>query len=601
VGSTGSTVRYSLAAGADTSIISKVAANAKAAARLSAEGQAYANTNGVCYYSSDTTSALFTRNNCVGSTGTTVRYSLAAGADTSITSKAAANAKALTRLNAGGQTYANTNGVCYYSSDSTSAFFTRNNCVGSTGTTVRYSLAAGADTSITSKAAANAKALTRLNAGGQTYANTNGVCYYSSDTTSALFTRNDCVGSTGTTVRYSLAAGADTSITSKAAANAKALTRLNAGGQAYANTNGVCYFSSDTTSALFTRNNCVGSTGTTVRYSLAAGADTSITSKAAANAKAATRLTAGGQTYANTNGQCYFSSDTTSGLFTRNNCVGSTGTAVRYSLAAGVDTSIVSKAAANAKALTRLNAGGPTYANANGQCYFSSDTTSALFQRNNCTGGVGTYVRYSLAAGADTSIVSKAAANAKAASRLTAGGPTYANTNGTCKYYSDAMTGSFTRTGCTSPLVGSTVTYTLPANYDSSTVSKADANSIATGHFNTLGQAYAQTNGTCVANTIPITINPKSGATGITSAMLVTVKNSAGTILYNKSFSDDIGFPSSGTVSRVTSYTIEISAMDAGHYASVNGGTEMSLGSTQAVKTFLVTNVNSISVLVWKQ
>jgi YD repeat-containing protein len=68
-----------------------------------------------------------------------------------------------------------------------------------------------------------------------------GVVVYTSAAASGSFTRNNCgVGATGGTITYSVSAGTYTSTISQADANQQAINAVNAGGQAYANSNGTC-------------------------------------------------------------------------------------------------------------------------------------------------------------------------------------------------------------------------------------------------------------------------------------------------------------------------------------------------------------------------
>lgn len=120
------------------------------------------------------------------------------------------------------------------------------------------------------------------------------------------FTRNNCAaGGTGSTVSYTVVAGRFTSMVSQADANAQAVTALNSEGQAYANSNGTCTFTSDAQSGSFTRNNCGAAyVGSTVTYTIAAGAYNSTISKQDANNQAIAAVSSGGQAYANANGTC---------------------------------------------------------------------------------------------------------------------------------------------------------------------------------------------------------------------------------------------------------------------------------------------------------
>jgi hypothetical protein len=64
-------------------------------------------------------------------------------------------------------------------------------------------------------------------------------------------------------------------------------------------------------------------------------------------------------------------------------------------------------------------------------------------------------------------------------------------------FFNTVQNQNFTRNNCASGYVGSTVTYTVPANTYSSTISQAEANLFAQADINSNGQAYANTNGTC--------------------------------------------------------------------------------------------------------
>jgi hypothetical protein len=63
-------------------------------------------------------------------------------------------------------------------------------------------------------------------------------------------------------------------------------------------------------------------------------------------------------------------------------------------------------------------------------------------------------------------------------------------------HYNTPQSGNFTR-ACTGGETGSTVTYTIPANTYSSTISPTDANNKAIADVQANGQAYANATGTC--------------------------------------------------------------------------------------------------------
>ncbi|WP_243653119.1 DUF5977 domain-containing protein [Flavobacterium sp. 90] len=507
-GGVGSVVVYTVPAGQYTSTTSQAAADALAQTDVTNNGQTYANTNGTCTFSSIVKSGSFTKNNCaVGGVGSVVVYTVPAGRYTSTTSQAAADALAQTDVTTNGQTYANTNGTCTFTSIVKSGSFTKNNCaVGGVGSLVVYTVPAGRYTSTTSQAAADALAQTDVTTNGQTNANTNGTCTFTSIVKSGSFTKNNCTsGGVGSVVVYTVQAGQYTSTASQAAADALAQTDVTTNGQTNANTNGTCTFTSIVKSGSFTKNNCAsGGVGSVVVYTVPAGQYTSTTSQAAADALAQTDVTTNGQTYANTNGTCTFTSIVKSGSFTKNNCAsGGVGSLVVYTVPAGRYTSTASQAAADALAQTDVTTNGQTNANTNGTCTFSSIVKSGSFTKNNCTvGGTGSVVVYTVPAGQYTSTTSQAAADALAQTDVTNNGQTFANTNGTCTFTSIAKSGSFTKNNCAAGGFGSVVVYTVPAGRYTSTTSQVAADALAQTDVNNNGQTNANTNGTCTFSSI---------------------------------------------------------------------------------------------------
>ncbi|MHA4808474.1 DUF5977 domain-containing protein [Flavitalea flava] len=188
-----------------------------------------------------------------------------------------------------------------------------------------------------------------------------------------------------------------------------------------------------------------------------------------------------------------------SGSFTRSNCAtGAIPSNVLYTVAAGGYTSAISQADADAKALAMVNLNGPAYANSNGTCTFYNTAQSGNFTRTNCaTGGSPSTVTYTIAAGAYNSLVDQPTANQLAANALAAGGPAFANSNGTCTFYNTVQGGSYTRNNCGTGGVGSSITYTVPANTYSSLITQGDADQKALTAANTTGQANANASGTC--------------------------------------------------------------------------------------------------------
>ncbi|HEY1196527.1 DUF5977 domain-containing protein [Flavobacterium sp.] len=327
------------------------------------------------------------------------------------------------------------------------------------------------------------------------------VVLYKSAAQSGSFTKNNCAeGGSGSTVSYSLGAGAVTSTVSQADADALGLAKFNTDGQNYANSNGSCTFYSVAQSGSFTKNDCAaGGSGSNVSYSQGAGVVSSTVSQADADALGYSKFITDGQAYANANGYCTFYSVAQSGSFTKNDCAaGGVGSNVSYSQAAGIVSSTVSQADADALGYSKFIADGQVYANANGYCTFYSAAQSGSFTKNDCAaGGSGSNVSYSQGAGAVTSIVSQAEADALGYSRFIADGQVYANANGYCTFYSAAQSGSFTKNDCAAGGSGSNVSYSQAAGVQTSTTSQADADALGYSKFITDGQAYANANGYC--------------------------------------------------------------------------------------------------------
>lgn len=262
-------------------------------------------------------------------------------------------------------------GATIYSSVAKSGTFTRNNCgTNGTGTSVPYNVAAGAYTSIISQADADQKAQNDVNANGQAHANFFGSCTWTNQVQSGSFTRNNCgTNGTGSTVTYTVEAGNYTSTISLADANQQAMNAVNAGGQAYANTNAGCTWYNQAQSGNFTRNNCTNSgVGGTISYPIAAGTYTSTISLADANQQAINAVNAGGQAYANANATCTWYNWEITGTFYKQCSAGYVGTSINYTVPANTYSSTISWNDAHQQALNALNTNGQAQANAQGSC-----------------------------------------------------------------------------------------------------------------------------------------------------------------------------------------------------------------------------------------
>jgi hypothetical protein len=345
----------------------------------------------------------------------------------------------LALFNAKGEVYANTNGYCTFRSIAYSGSFTRDNCAaGGVGSSVPFSQVAGAKTSTDSQADADTKGLALFNANGRANANAYGSCTFTNSVKSGSFTKNNCApGGEGSTEVYTVPVGSHYSTESQAAADNLAQQDVNNDGQAYANTNGYCTFYNVAITKSYIRNNCpAGSVGSSSDYSLPARQVTSRNSQFEADYLANQRCDVFGMANANANGTCRFYNTAKSGIFTKNNCpTGQWGTAVTYTVAAGIHWSESSQADADMIAQNAVAANGQNYANANGECGFYNEQKSQNYTRNNCgTGSIGSTVTYTVPAHTYFSTTSQNSANGMAMSDIRSNGQNYANTHGTCTF-----------------------------------------------------------------------------------------------------------------------------------------------------------------------
>jgi hypothetical protein len=272
----------------------------------------------------------------------------------------------------------------------------------------------------------------------------------------------------------------------------------------------------------------------TITYTVPADRYSSTFSLADANSQATADITTNGQTYANTVGFCNFGNVAKSQAFTRASCdSGGTPLSINYSVAAGKYTSVISQAAADAQAQAEIDSNGQTYANTYASCRYFNDVQSQAFTKS-CTGAThGTSVIYTVNAYTDSSDISKTDANNKAKTRIAANGQNYANTNGSCLYWSDAMSQVFTK-ACSLGYVGSQVTYALDSGAYKSPVSKAAADSAAQNDINTYGQGNADQNGSCSAD--PSHNLFVGQGSGTVAKFTVKVATTSGTTVFEQEF-----------------------------------------------------------------
>lgn len=261
----------------------------------------------------------------------------------------------------------------------------------------------------------------------------------------------------------------------------------------------VIVYKSTARNGSFTKNNCSsGGVPESVAFSQVQGAVTSTISQADADSLGLAKFNTDGQSNANTVGKCFYYSVARSGSFTKNCDSGGIGSTVGYSQGAGVLISNVSQSEADAQGVALFNFNGQANANSVGYCTYYSVARNGSFTKNNCgAGGFGSIVSYSQPAGASSSNVSQAEADAQGLALFNTNGQANANSSGYCTYYSVARNGTFTKNNCGTGGIGSIVNYNQPAGALLSNVSQAEVDAQGLALFNSNGQAYANASGYC--------------------------------------------------------------------------------------------------------
>ncbi|HEY0668635.1 MAG TPA: DUF5977 domain-containing protein, partial [Sphingobacteriaceae bacterium] len=137
---------------------------------------------------------------------------------------------------------------------------------------------------------------------------------------------------------------------------------------------------------------------------------------------------------------------------------------------------------------------------------YTNKAITEYFRTSCGTGYEGTLVPVTIPAGKYSSAESQYLADLKAEMELVNEGQTRANQQGSCipLYGNDARSVTFTKGGCAIGSIGSTVTYTVPANTYFSKVDKNDANRIRDEDIEANGYSFAEKTGTCTTTTEPI-------------------------------------------------------------------------------------------------
>lgn len=537
-----------------TSYESQEAANALAQAAVEQQGQAIANRDGHCTWTGKY-SEEFTKNDCdegqVGSKITVTEQDVVGAPFTSTVSQDDANNKAQAAVKEQGQAIANSKGNCenmtVYAGHYSKRFVPEcEACHKGVEMEVTAEMVNGSPvTSTESQDAADAEARRIVEEGGQAYANKNGnctplstdpvwedvepeelrcnegksqkkqrdtnecsethnqerwvdggnkVCSWTGHYTET-FQKNDCeIPDSGTEVGVSEAdveGNPFISFVSQEDADNKAKEAVKAQGQNIANQKGKCRFVG-VYSKEFTKDNC-GScqhgVPMSVTQDMVGGPFYSNESQEEANRLAQEAVEAQGQAYVNKNGTCEM--DNTDPVWE------------------------------DSEPLETKCEGGKSYkkqVNTN-ECYGGADerwveggdkvcawtgTYSKEFTKQCADGGVGSKVTIDqddVTGGPFTSTVSQEDANSKAQAAVEQQGQALADAQGTCTWTGKASQ-QFTKNDCGSCQHGSTVTVTQDqvGGPFTSNISQADADSKALAAVNSQGQAVANKNGDCVAD-----------------------------------------------------------------------------------------------------
>lgn len=537
-----------------TSYESQEAANALAQAAVEQQGQAIANRDGHCTWTGKY-SEEFTKNDCtegqVGSKITVTEQDVVGAPFTSTVSQDDANNKAKAAVKEQGQAIANNKGNCEDMTVYTGHYSKRfvpecEDCHKGVEMEVTAEMVNGSPvTSTESQDAADAEARRIVEEGGQAYVNKNGTCTPLStdpvwedvepeelrcnegksqkkqrDTNECsethnqerwvdggnkvcswtghyteTFQKNDCeIPDSGTEVEVSEAdveGNPFISFVSQEDADNKAKEAVKAQGQNIANQKGKCRFVG-VYSKEFTKDNC-GScqhgVPMSVTQDMVGGPFYSNESQEEANRLAQEAVEAQGQAYVNKNGTC--ETDNTDPVWE--------------------DSEPLETKCEGGKSYKKQVNTNECYGGENERWVEGGDkvctwtgTYSKVFTKQCADGGVGSKVTIDqddVTGGPFTSTVSQEDANSKAQAAVEQQGQALADAQGTCTWTGKASK-VFTRNNCGSCQHGSSVTVTQDqvGGPFTSNISQADANKKARDAVNSQGQAVANKNGDCVAD-----------------------------------------------------------------------------------------------------
>jgi len=269
---------------------------------------------------------------------------------------------------------------------------------------------------------------------------------FSSRLVTEIFNRSNCsAGYYGGPVTFSVPAGKYSSAISQEDADLKAELDLLTNGPTAANSTGACnliYYNVALSETDTTQTCDLGYAGGLVTYTVPAATYSSIISQADANQQALDDIAANGQAYANDIGHAICTIDTnpdwewSPGEPSYCQTINGQLPAHQFIL------------------VTDINPNSPTHgqqqwedsgpsSNCPSNAYYNA-SRSGTYTRNNCVGGGGQTVTYTVAPGTYSSTVSQAAADQLAQNDIAANGQAYANAHGNCCSPLLAMNGAIT-------------------------------------------------------------------------------------------------------------------------------------------------------------
>jgi hypothetical protein len=179
---------------------------------------------------------------------------------------------------------------------------------------------------------------------------------------------------------------------------------------------------------------------------------------------------------------------------------------VKFSVSAGIYTSLISQVDANEKALAYLDKEGQMNANRSSYCTYMNNEKSRLFYKNNCNSNAiieGTL--YTVSARKYNSNISQIDADNKAELDVNQNGQNYANTNGICTFKNTLVSKIFTKNDCEeNATLPEAMYYIVEAGKYTSTNSQFEVDQMALLDINDNGQAYVNANSNCIYKNIAV-------------------------------------------------------------------------------------------------